>query len=99
MTRGHPPPHCETTQVLREAITNDDDDEFLFLTVPLVGLQCLIVAFPSVCNAAANMLLFPSGACDKVHFMMFDCISRFSNPINYQKRLYFVCLYNRTVLH
>ena len=27
MARGHPPPHCESTQVLREAITEDDDDE------------------------------------------------------------------------
>ena len=26
MARGHPPPHCENTQVLREAITEDDDD-------------------------------------------------------------------------
>ena len=25
--RGHPPPHCENTQVLREAITEDDDDD------------------------------------------------------------------------
>ena len=25
MARGHPPPHCENTQVLREAITEDDD--------------------------------------------------------------------------
>ena len=24
---GHPPPHCENTQVLREAITEDDDDD------------------------------------------------------------------------
>ena len=23
----HPPPHCENTQVLREAITEDDDDD------------------------------------------------------------------------
>ena len=27
MARGHPPPHCENTQVLREAITEDDDDD------------------------------------------------------------------------
>ena len=27
VARGHPPPHCENTQVLREAITEDDDDE------------------------------------------------------------------------
>ena len=26
VARGHPPPHCENTQVLREAITEDDDD-------------------------------------------------------------------------
>ena len=25
MARGHPPPHCENTQVLREAITEDDE--------------------------------------------------------------------------
>ena len=24
--RGHPPPHCENTQVLSEAITEDEDD-------------------------------------------------------------------------
>ena len=30
---GHPPPHCENTQVLREAITEDDDDDESF--VPL----------------------------------------------------------------
>ena len=29
MGRGHPPPHCENTQVLREAITEDDDDGYL----------------------------------------------------------------------
>ena len=27
MARGHPPPHCENTQVLREAITEDDDED------------------------------------------------------------------------
>ena len=27
MARGHPPPHCENTQVLREAITEDDEDD------------------------------------------------------------------------
>ena len=27
VARGHPPPHCENTQVLREAITEDDDDD------------------------------------------------------------------------
>ena len=29
MARGHPQPHCENTQVLREAITEggDDDDD------------------------------------------------------------------------
>ena len=27
MARGHPPPHCENTQVLREAITEDDDGD------------------------------------------------------------------------
>ena len=27
VAHGHPPPHCENTQVLREAITEDDDDE------------------------------------------------------------------------
>ena len=27
MARGHPPPHCENTQVLKEAITEDDDDD------------------------------------------------------------------------
>ena len=27
VARGHPPPHCENTQVLREANTEDDDDE------------------------------------------------------------------------
>ena len=27
MAHGHPPPHCENTQVLREAITEGDDDE------------------------------------------------------------------------
>ena len=27
MVRGHPPPHCENTQVLREAITEDDDED------------------------------------------------------------------------
>ena len=27
MAKGHPPPHCENTQVLREAITEDDDEE------------------------------------------------------------------------
>ena len=27
MARGHPPPHCENTQVLREAISDDDDDD------------------------------------------------------------------------
>ena len=37
---------------------------FLFLTVPLVVLQCLIVVFPGVCNAVARMLVFPSGAYD-----------------------------------
>ena len=26
VARGHPPPHCENTQVLREAIIEDDDD-------------------------------------------------------------------------
>ena len=29
VVRGHPPPHCENTQVLREAITKDDDDDDL----------------------------------------------------------------------
>ena len=28
VARGHPPPHCENTQVLRKAITEDDDDDF-----------------------------------------------------------------------
>ena len=27
MARGHPPPHCENTQVLREAINEDEDDD------------------------------------------------------------------------
>ena len=27
VVRGHPPPHCENTQVLREAITEDDEDD------------------------------------------------------------------------
>ena len=27
VARGHPPPHCENTQVLREAITEDDEDD------------------------------------------------------------------------
>ena len=27
VARGHRPLHCENTQVLREAITEDDDDE------------------------------------------------------------------------
>ena len=27
MARGHPPPHCENTQVLREAITENDEDD------------------------------------------------------------------------
>ena len=27
MAGGHPPPHCENTQVLRDAITDDDDDD------------------------------------------------------------------------
>ena len=27
----HPPPHCENTQVLREAITEDDDDAEMFI--------------------------------------------------------------------
>ena len=26
VARGDPPPHCENTQVLREAITEDEDD-------------------------------------------------------------------------
>ena len=31
MAHGHPPLHCENTQVLREAITEDNnDDEFRF---------------------------------------------------------------------
>ena len=28
VARGHPPPHCVNTQVLREAITEDDNDDF-----------------------------------------------------------------------
>ena len=27
VARGHPPPHCENTQVLREAITESEDDD------------------------------------------------------------------------
>ena len=27
VARGHPPPHCENTQALREAITEDEDDD------------------------------------------------------------------------
>ena len=27
VAHGHPPPHCENTQVLREAITEDDDGD------------------------------------------------------------------------
>ena len=34
MARRHPPPQCENTQVLREAITEDDDGDE---TGPLCG--------------------------------------------------------------
>ena len=27
VARGHPQPHCENTQVLRGALTEDDDDD------------------------------------------------------------------------
>ena len=30
MARGHPPPHCENTQVLREAIAEDDDGDEVY---------------------------------------------------------------------
>ena len=33
VARGHPPPHCENTQVLREAITEDDDDDDVILKI------------------------------------------------------------------
>ena len=29
VARGHSPPHCENTQVVRKAITEDDDDIFI----------------------------------------------------------------------
>ena len=32
VARGHPPPHCENTQVLREAITEDDDDDDVLIS-------------------------------------------------------------------
>ena len=37
MARGHPPPHCENTQVLREAITEDDDDELIMFIINFGG--------------------------------------------------------------
>ena len=46
MARGHPPPHCENTQVLREAITEDDDDD---QAVSVYVLGRLINAFFFIC--------------------------------------------------
>ena len=42
MARGHPPPHCENTQVLREAITedDDDDDDYKALTTDYLDINC-----------------------------------------------------------
>ena len=37
VARGHPPPHCENTQVLREAITEDDDDELIMFIINFGG--------------------------------------------------------------
>ena len=33
VARGHSPPHCENTQVLREAITEDDDDDEVIINL------------------------------------------------------------------
>ena len=41
MARGHPPPHCENTQVLREAITEDDYDDDETRTGHLHTCKCL----------------------------------------------------------
>ena len=43
VARGHPPPHCENTQVLREAITEDDDDDDLESWRTLVHTFCFDV--------------------------------------------------------
>ena len=41
MARGHPPPHCENTQVLREAITeDDDDDDRLNVQIHIILIYC-----------------------------------------------------------
>ena len=45
VARGHPPPHCENTQVLREAISEDDDDEIHHLHVGRVSSVLLRTKF------------------------------------------------------
>ena len=45
MVRSHPPPHCENTQVLREVITEEDDDDDLE-----VRSNVLSTAFVIICT-------------------------------------------------
>ena len=66
VARGHPPLHCDNTQVLREAITEDDDDEALATIV-----LCNVLILPQICVPISCFAIISLGKRELVVLLLF----------------------------